>query len=122
MAGFFGILNHFGYGRFLVVLASLFLLLADRSAHAADRAFDAFEATPIFGDNREVVKVGRRFVYCFPYRNGTVTYRPRSGASYASSPHSETVASVGTGPELRSSPAAAHLPNSCLVFACAKAE
>lgn len=104
-------------------LVWLVLFLGQGAGFAADAAFRAYEATPIFGESREVIRQGERFVYCFPYRNGTITYRPRSGASWAKTPTGERVANVGVGPASKqSSTAAARLPNSCLVFACAKAE
>lgn len=105
-----------------ICLLTVLLMTPHVRLHAADQAFRAYEATPIFGDNREVIKVGRRFVYCFPYRNGIITYRPKTGASWAKSPNGESVANVGVGPDANSSVAASRLPNSCLIFACAKAE
>lgn len=111
------------FGFLILMVAAFALFWSGRSAQAADDAFQAYEATPIFGENREVIKMGKRYAYCFPYRNGTITYRPRSGASWVKTSTGETVANVGNSPSPRGSSDAAHgLPNSCLVFACAKAE
>jgi len=108
--------------RLLLPLVAAFFLGSSPASQARDAAFEAYDATPIFGENREVIQKGDKFVYCFPYRNGTITYRPRSGASWVKASTGEKVANVGVGPAVRSSSAAAQLPNSCLVFACAKAE
>jgi len=104
-------------------LVSAFLGLVS-TAEAKDAAFTAYDATPIFGENREVVRKGDRFVYCFPFRNGMITYRPKSGASWVKTSTGERVSNIGSGSSAtaKNSSAAARLPNSCLVFACAKAE
>lgn len=117
------LLKTFVFGA--VAILSSFLGLAT-NAEAKDAAFTAYDATPIFGENREVLRKGDRFVYCFPFRNGMITYRPRSGASWVKASTGERMSNIGSGtvptPSTKSSSAAARLPNSCLVFACAKAE
>lgn len=108
---------------FIILLAAAFVIfLSSQTAQSADDAFQAYDATPIFGDSREVIKIGKRYAYCFPYRNGTITYRPKSGASWVKA-SGESARNIGNNPSVRgSSSAAQELPNSCLVFACAKAE
>ena len=74
-------------------------------AAQANPAFRAFDATPIFGDSREVVRENNQFTYRFTYRGGTVTYRPKIGADWKKD--GTTVESVkfsfGMGPRIKKS-------------------
>jgi hypothetical protein len=100
--------------------AILLLTLLSPLALQANVAFRAYDATPIFGEAREVVRENNRYTYRFPYRGGTVSYRPKIGADWKKE--------GGTAPEslAGSSRAVTHsypiLPNGCMVFACARAE
>lgn len=101
---------------------SVLLLAGAMQAGAADRAFQAYDATPIFGEDREVVRMGGQYVYRFPFRNGMVTYRPQVGAAWVKSSGDDSVGRIAAAPSENSAAAASRLPNSCLVFACARAE
>lgn len=97
----------------------LALLLIPCLSHA-NQAFRAYDATPIFGPSREVVRENDHFVYRFPYRGGTVSYRPGSGSEWSggTNPARESNSPAGFGKSNR----IASLPNGCMVYACARAE
>lgn len=101
-----------------VWFGALSLLLLSLLAGCANPAFQAYEATPIFGESREVVHTNNQYTYQFAYRGGTVTYNPATGAEWKDDARqdSRTDGTMGSGKK------AASLPNGCLVFACARAE
>jgi hypothetical protein len=110
---------------FLMIRKLAFLLLVATVltplALHANQAFRAYDATPIFGDMREVVREGNKYTYRFPYRGGTVSYRPKVGADW------KKEGSLTSSREVAGSARAIGnsfptLPNGCMVFACARAE
>lgn len=96
----------------------LSFILLSLLAGCANPAFQAYEATPIFGDSREVIRANDQYTYQFAYRGGTVTYTPATGAEWRDDARmdSRIDAAMGSGKKATS------LPNGCLVFACARAE
>jgi len=103
---------------FMIRKILLLAVLCAPFAAQANPAFRAFDATPIFGDSREVVRENNHFTYRFTYRGGTVTYRPKIGADWKKD--GTTIESVaGTQGASRAYPV---FPNGCMVFACARAE
>lgn len=101
---------------FFLILATALTPLA---LHA-NQAFRAFDATPIFGEMREVVREGNQYTYKFPYRGGTVSYRPKSGADWKKEGSLTSREVAGSARALGNSYPT--LPNGCMVFACARAE
>jgi len=102
---------------------TFFLILATALtpfALHANQAFRAFDATPIFGEMREVVREGNQYTYKFPYRGGTVSYRPKSGADWKKEGSLTSREVAGSARALGNSYPT--LPNGCMVFACARAE
>jgi hypothetical protein len=88
------------------------------AAHA-NPAFRAFDATPIFGESREVIRENNHFSYRFAFRGGTVTYRPKIGAEWKKESSSSADSAAGVPGAGRPYPV---FPNGCMVFACARAE
>lgn len=101
---------------FLFLFATV---LAPLALHA-NQAFRAFDATPIFGEMREVVREGNQYTYKFPYRGGTVSYRPKSGADWKKEGSLTSREVAGSARALGNS--FPTLSNGCMVFACARAE
>lgn len=92
------------------------LLAMATLASCANPAFEAWNATAVFGESREVFKDGGDFIYRFNFRGGTVNYRPDQGAQWIPAAGCRGSATYSAGP------APTSLPNGCLVYACARAE
>lgn len=112
--GFADVARTFMMRKFLLLIA----FVAPIAAHA-NPAFRAFDATPIFGDSREVIRENNNFSYRFTYRGGTVTYRPKMGAEWKKDGAAASDSVAGVKGVNRNYPV---FPNGCMVFACARAE
>ncbi len=84
----------------------------------ADPAFQAYQATPIFGESRGVVRSGSGYQYQFPYRGGLVTYDGWRGGFW-SMDKSHRPVGVAHAMEPGQTPS---FPRGCLVYACMRAE
>jgi hypothetical protein len=99
-----------------IVFKACVLSIAALLTGCASPAFQAYNATPIFGKSREVLKDRSDFAYRFTFRGGTVTYRPDQGAQWFPK------GGRSRGETFSGGHSSAALPNGCLVYACARAE
>lgn len=103
-----------------VVLEGVVLVIAGGVlwSGCADPAFQAYQATPIFGGARGVVRTGNTYQYCFPYRGGMVVYDGWRGGFWSMD---KSRRPVGVARAIEPGQVAP-LPNGCLVYACMRAE
>ncbi len=82
----------------------------------ADPAFQAYQATPVFGNSRGIVHSGHASQYQFHYRGGLVTYDAWRGSFWSMDRRHQP---VGRALEPGQIP---WFPNGCMVYACMRAE
>ena len=107
------------YSRFVVLEGVvLAIVVGVLWSGCADPAFQAYQATPIFGKSRGIVRNGNVYQYQFPYRGGLVTYEGWRGGVW-SMDKSRRPVGVARAMEPGQTPP---FPNGCLVYACMRAE
>ena len=84
----------------------------------ADPALQAYQATPIFGKSRGIVRNGNVYQYLFPYRGGRVIYEGWRGGVWSMDGGRRPVGAT-RAMEPGQTPS---FPNGCLVYACMRAE